>query len=891
MRWLLSDPGREFHNALVRALGERFNVCVNVTAGQSAWSNGICERHNGVVKHMITCLAADYPSASLQELLDHSCFAKNSLAVHGCASPFQLATGSQPRLPSVLSDALPAMQEGHLPTEADLARSVALLAASRAAFARAEASQSVRRALNRRVPGAPGRVFSAGSVVRYWEQSQASSRRGMHGPATVVSQTGRVVRLLHGGEYKTRNASDVDLFHATDPAPSHAADPGVVGAALSALRNAVVPPGSAPASVAAVAPPAPLLASSVPPLGRPDPAAAVALVVMGDSVASRHASVPPNVLSAGAALVAAVDAAGPTAPFDGRAGAASAVRDEGWVALVAHSILVTRRELRLRAEVSAADAGPEFDAAKDAELLAWMVQGAYVEVPFSGQRALSMRWVLTIKPPALPGLHPRPKARLCVRGNEERDKALIDSFSPTVSRSTVRLLLILLATMGWAPRTVDVSTAFLQGMPIDRPAPVYVRPPPEAGVARGIIWLLAKCAYGLVDAPRMWYERVFALMRKLGAVRSAADPGLFVLVADGAVLLAVSVHVDDFLFGGTAAGVVLFESELRAAFSVGPVAVGSFVFTGLAIAFTAASGRRPACVRVHQQAYVDSLDDIPLSAARLATPGAAVTSAELTLYRRAAGALLWAAGQTLPHLACGAAVLARHFRHALVADLVRANKQLAAARLSRDFGLTFRPSPPGRCLYLFTDSSAVTLRSASAQTGFALFLGAAGGVVGAAGSAAAAADGVSADLVAWGSHRQRRVTHSSFAAEAFGLLQGLRSALDAAAVAGLLFNGSVGADLPVHAFVDSRSLYDSLTSTSATGSKEVRACLADLRDHYRLGSLASVTWLPGTLQLADGLTKPTGAGPLRAAAASGWLPLPRSACVTKSASGCFGSRC
>jgi len=113
------------------------------------------------------------------------------------------------------------------------------------------------------------------------------------------------------------------------------------------------------------------------------------------------------------------------------------------------------------------------------------------------------------------------------------------------------------------------------------------------------------------------------------------------------------------------------------------------------------------------------------------------------------------------------------------------------------------------------------------------------------------------------------VTHSSFAAEAFGLLQGLRSALDDATVAGLLFDGSVGAGLPGHAFGDSRSLYDSLTFMSATGSKKVRASIADLRDHYRLGSLAKLTWLPGSLQLEDGLTKPTGAGPLRAAAASG----------------------
>jgi len=354
-----------------------------------------------------------------------------------------------------------------------------------------------------------------------------------------------------------------------------------------------------------------------------------------------------------------------------------------------------------------------------------------------------MRWNLTIKPPALPGLHPRPKARLCVRGNEDRDKALIDSFSPTVSRPTVLLLLMLFATMGWVPRTVDVSTDFLRGMSIDRPSPVYVQPPPEAGMARGLLRLLAKCAYGLVDAPHMLYKRVFVVMRKISAVRSAADPGLFVLLAGVAVILAVSVHVDNFLSGGTAASVAHCELELRAAFSVGPVAVTSLVFTGLAVAFTAASGGLPACIRMHQQAYVDSLSNIPLSAARVATLGSAVTSAELMIYHHAAGALLWATRQTLSHLACGAAVLARHFRHAFVADLVRANKHLAAARLSRDFCRTFRPSPPGRCLYLFTDSSAVTLRSMSAQTGFAIFLGAAGGVVGAAGSAAAAADGVS----------------------------------------------------------------------------------------------------------------------------------------------------
>lgn len=899
-RVLLSDPGREFHNQLLRVLAERFNIRVDVTAAQSAWSNGVCERHNGVIKHMVAALAKDYPTATLQELLDHACFAKNCLAMHGCASPFQLATGSQPRLPSVLSDDMPAMQEGHLPTEVDLAKTVAMLAASRAAFATAEASQSVRRALNRRVPGDPGRTYNPGDLVRYWEQSQSSRRRGMHGPAKVVSQAGRVVRLLHGGEYKTRNASDVEMFSAPDPAATPTADPGVVGAALSALRHVAGPAGEAGAAVSLAERATPAKASNLSPASRPhkasgadrrSAASAVSLVIHGASARSRHDALPDDILCEGAALVAAVvPASGAVAVDPPLTGLAATRRDEGWGALVAHAVLITRRELRARNEVASSSAGPEFDAAKEAELLAWMVHGAYREEPFKGQRVLSMRWVLTVKPPALPGLVPRLKARLCARGNEERGKAQIDSFSPTVARSTVRLLVALLVTMGWEPRTVDVSTAFLQGMPIDRPHPVWVRPPREARVPPGIIWRLAKCAYGLVDAPLLWYRRVKELLCSLGAICSPGDNGLFVLPQDGRVVLAVAVHVDDFLYGGTRAGVALFETKLQAAFSVGPVGAGSLVFTGLALSFSAASPTRPASAWVHQQAYVDCLDDIPVDEERMALKGAAVTSTELTLYRRATGALLWAAGQTLPHLACGAAVLARHFKHALVADLLRANKLLGAARGARDLGLRFRPVAPGRCFYLFTDSSAVTLKSAAAQSGFALFLGPLAGFLAATSSTAVKADTVDADLIAWGSHRQRRVTHSSYAAEAFSLLQALHTALDAADVAGLLFDGVTGKGLPVHAFTDSRALYDSISSTSVTGSKEVRAAVAELREHYRLGTLASVTWLPGSYQLADGLTKPTGAGPLRSAVASGRLSLPRSVCVTKSASGGFGTR-
>lgn len=160
---------------------------------------------------------------------------------------------------------------------------------------------------------------------------------------------------------------------------------------------------------------------------------AVALVVGEAAVVGRDAVVPDAVLSAGAALAAAArDNPATTSTSALSTGVATAHRDEGLSALVAHSVLITRREMRARNEAPASSAGTEFDAAREAELLAWMTHGAYEKVPFAGQRVLSMRWVLIIKPPSLPGLLPRLKARLCARGIEDRDKARIESFPTTV---------------------------------------------------------------------------------------------------------------------------------------------------------------------------------------------------------------------------------------------------------------------------------------------------------------------------------------------------------------------------------------------------------------------------------------------------------------------------
>lgn len=164
-RVVIGDGGGEFKSDLFRVLGERFNIFMTATAAQSAWSNGVCERHNAVIKNTVGTLQRDYPDATLQDLLSHAAFTKNNLAVREAATRLQLVKGSVLRLPSVLSDALPEMHARGARDYGHVLTTLSMLASSRAAFSQAEADQLLRRALKR----PPGRnknaVWPFGSQV------------------------------------------------------------------------------------------------------------------------------------------------------------------------------------------------------------------------------------------------------------------------------------------------------------------------------------------------------------------------------------------------------------------------------------------------------------------------------------------------------------------------------------------------------------------------------------------------------------------------------------------------------------------------------------------------------------------------------------------------------
>jgi Reverse transcriptase (RNA-dependent DNA polymerase) len=96
------------------------------------------------------------------------------------------------------------------------------------------------------------------------------------------------------------------------------------------------------------------------------------------------------------------------------------------------------------------------------------------------------------------------KARLVARGYEDKEKDRVSSDSPVASSAAQRLVLELLAEKHWIPNSWEFTTAFLQGKSLTRD--VVVKPPTDF-VGSHVVWRLKKPIYGIVLAPKSWFDR------------------------------------------------------------------------------------------------------------------------------------------------------------------------------------------------------------------------------------------------------------------------------------------------------------------------------------------------------------------------------------------------
>lgn len=83
--------------------------------------------------------------------------------------------------------------------------------------------------------------------------------------------------------------------------------------------------------------------------------------------------------------------------------------------------------------------------------------------PDSSQKLISNKWVFKVKTKA-DGTLDKLKARLVAPGFEQLAGVdFVETFSPVVKFTTIRLIFTLAASRGWSVQQIDVNNAFLNG--------------------------------------------------------------------------------------------------------------------------------------------------------------------------------------------------------------------------------------------------------------------------------------------------------------------------------------------------------------------------------------------------------------------------------------------
>ena len=107
--------------------------------------------------------------------------------------------------------------------------------------------------------------------------------------------------------------------------------------------------------------------------------------------------------------------------------------------------------------------------------------------------------------------------------------------------------------------------------------------------------------------------------------------------------------------------------------------------------------------------------------------------------------------------------------------------------------------------------------------------------------------------IAWQGGKIKRVVKSTTAAEALSLLEGLELSLYLKSL--LLSLTSSQCECEIHAFVDNRSVVESVYSTKLIDDKRLRLDICAIKNYIKDCEISSIRWCPGQSQIANVMTK------------------------------------
>lgn len=493
------------------------------------------------------------------------------------------------------------------------------------------------------------------------------------------------------------------------------------------------------------------------------------------------------------------------------------------------------------------------------------------DVP-QGAQVLRSRCVLTLKDITEKGSvtgNVKCKCRFVVLGFEDW-RAVCDDLqtdAPTVSRVGGRVANQISLTMKWNQYSGDVSTAFLRGDKLKQP--IFAQIPRLANKASDVVFKITKGVFGLLDAPRLWYQRCSKDLIGLGAKQCLLDPCIFLWFTQGvcsALYGIIVLHVDDMRAMGSQEWVDTVFGRIKALYVFGAWEMNEFRYTGLhwCLSKEEETLRYDLADFVQNKIHVIQNDDLK----ELEAPGATgkrderrLSDKGWTRFRAIVGGLQWLTTQGRPDLGGKVGTLSSELKAPVIGSLRRGSLIVKEAKETMSRGICMRPVPFHKMVIVsFSDSSF----GKRPRAGHVLFV--------------TVPDflkhmHVVVSLLNWGSKGIKRAVDSTYASEGSAMRAGLPHAKGVRDLfRSMLCAGWRPQEAEKDEFVcpygievvqitDCGSLYDSVTREGAVPQDDrMRNTILCVKDDLKSTGV-SARWTPTKAMLGDALTKWDGVQP------------------------------
>ena len=847
---VLTDNGGEFVNQDFIDLAEKFNINLKTTAAESPWSNGLCERHNGILGDNIKKIMAS-SNCSLDVAIHWATAAKNSLASVYGFSPTILVFGRNPNYPTGFVNKPPAHNVTCINDY--VTENLNAMHAARNSFIQHESTERLRRALHRKSRTYANTTFCQGDKVYYWRKDQSDC----HGPGIVIGKDGQQVLVKHGGMYirvhpcrlqhcceesipidnsRPNNERSLNhnkrLLHRKDNSnnedPSVKASDEFSDTCLGTSDTSGMSTNESNPSVSEQDVDEWIRVNNKKDLPKVD-------TMIECKFPNQDYNVKCKILSkAGKSSTAnwhylnvqEDDGDGKCCSFKGvlwksivderEEGQVNEEREEGQVN--------DEREEESR-EIFFGDVTESsvYELAKMEEIEKWRLFKTFKEVPDNGQKSISTRWVCTRK---IKGGKVCYKARLVARGFEENHQHL-QKDSPTCSKESLRISLATISSYKWRLHSIDIKSAFLQGNPMDRE--VFIKPPKEASTS--CLWKMLRCPYGLADAGRMWYLRLKEELINNGMIPCKYDQALFMWFKQERFSGILICHVDDIVFGGCKAFHLEVISKLRSTFTIGLEEDTNLKYLGLVLS------QNENGIHLSTADYGKSLKELPT--ALTTVQGEKFSADQIKVLKQFCGQVNWLSMQGRPDIAFDTCYISNSLKSGSGEVFSAANKLIRKVK-NQNVTLHFHHNfDISSCsVVTFCDASFANLPNAGSQGGFISFLIDDNGLY---------------FPVTWQSRKIRRVVKSTIGAECLAAVEAAKMTIFLATLVKDIFQ--LKCDVKTYVFCDNNNLVKAVHSSTNLEDKRLVIDISVLRDLVQQRELTAFLWVETKCQLADTLTK------------------------------------